>query len=98
MTSGTKPGEEVAATQQLRQQTFENFSTTDDHLMHITGLAKDQQGTFYFYVKNSWGAISPYEGYIYMSEPYFRLKTISILVNRKAVPPEIQKKLKWEGI
>jgi bleomycin hydrolase len=88
----TAPGEEVSATQVLRQETFENYSTTDDHLMHITGIAKDQNGTRYYYVKNSWGEISPYEGYVYMSEPYFRLKTVALMVHKNAVPAAIRKK------
>ncbi len=91
----SKPGEEMKVTQELRQETFANYSTTDDHLMHFTGMAKDQNGVRYFYTKNSWGEISLYDGYLYMSEPYFRLKTVSILVNKKAVPAEIQKKLGW---
>lgn len=89
----TQPGEEIAVTQELRQSTFTDYSTTDDHLMHITGLAKDQDGTRYFYVKNSWGEISPYQGYIYMSEPYFRLKTVGIMVHKDAVPEAIRKRL-----
>lgn len=91
----TQPNEELAVNQQLRQETFENYTTTDDHLMHITGLAKDQNGTRYFYTKNSWGEISPFNGYLYISEPYFRLKTVSLLVNKKAVPANIRKKLGW---
>jgi len=89
----TAPGEEVSATQVMRQETFENYSTTDDHLMHITGIAKDQNGTRYYYVKNSWGEISPYQGYVYMSEPYFRLKTVSLMVHKNAIPAPIRKKL-----
>lgn len=89
----TQPGEEVAVTQALRQSTFNDFSTTDDHLMHISGTAKDQNGTTYFYTKNSWGEISPYSGYLYMSEPYFRLKTVGIMVHKDAVPTEIRKRL-----
>ncbi|MFQ5445957.1 MAG: C1 family peptidase [Saprospiraceae bacterium] len=88
-----QPGEELSPTQVDRQVTFENYSTTDDHLMHITGIAQDQNETRYFYVKNSWGEISPYNGYIYMSEPYFRLKTVSLLVHKNAVPASIRKKL-----
>ncbi|MCC6724356.1 MAG: aminopeptidase [Saprospiraceae bacterium] len=89
----TKPGAELNVTQELRQETFSNYSTTDDHLMHISGTAKDQNGTTYYYVKNSWGEISPYSGYIYMSEPYFKLKTVCIMVHKDAVPAEIRKRL-----
>jgi len=89
----TEPGEEISVTQELRQETFENYSTTDDHLMHITGIAKDQNSTRYYYVKNSWGENSPNQGYVYMSEPYFRLKTVALMVNKNAVPAALRKKL-----
>jgi bleomycin hydrolase len=89
----TRPDEEMAGTQELRQLTFTNYSTTDDHLMHITGIAKDQNGTRYFYTKNSWGEISPFQGYVYMSEPYFRVKTVGIMVHKNAVPDQIRKRL-----
>ena len=89
----TNPGEEIAVSQEMRQETFMNYSTTDDHLMHITGTAKDQNGAKYFYTKNSWGEISPFQGYVYMSEPYFRLKTVGLMVHKNAVPQEIRKKL-----
>ncbi len=87
------PGEETDVTQELRQLTFQNYSTTDDHLMHITGIAKDQDGEKYYYTKNSWGAISPYQGYVYMSAPYFRLKTVGLMVHKNAVPEYIRKRL-----
>ncbi len=88
-----EPGTELAVDQALRQKTFENFSTTDDHLMHFTGIAKDQKGTRYYLTKNSWGEISPYKGYLYMSEPYFRLKTVAVMVHKDAIPKKIAKKL-----
>ncbi|MBO7523597.1 MAG: aminopeptidase, partial [Bacteroidales bacterium] len=74
--------------------TFENFTTTDDHLMHITGIAKDQFGKKYYKVKNSWGTErNNLGGYLYASENYFRGKTVSILINKNAIPPAIRKKL-----
>ncbi|MEZ4935121.1 MAG: C1 family peptidase [Saprospiraceae bacterium] len=88
-----KPGEEEQVTQELRQKTFLDYTTTDDHLMHITGVAKDQNGTKYYYTKNSWGAISPFQGYVYMSENYFRLKTVGLMVNKNAIPDRIRKRL-----
>ncbi|MBD0832123.1 C1 family peptidase [Aestuariibaculum sediminum] len=81
--------------QEYRQQEFENFNTTDDHLMHITGMLKDQNGTIFYKVKNSWGKNSDrvnYGGYIYMSEAYFKLKTISIMVNKNAINKKFTKK------
>ena len=57
--------------------------TTDDHLMHIVGIATDQNGTRYYITKNSWGTLrSEFEGYLNMSEAYVRAKTVSILVHR----------------
>ena len=88
-----KPGKEKNITQQLRQEQFETFHTTDDHLMHLTGIAKDNRGTKYFLIKNSWGEISPYKGYLYMSESYLKLKTVAILVHKDAIPKNIANKI-----
>lgn len=80
--------------QELRQETFLNRSTTDDHLMHIVGLSKDAEGRRCFYTKNSWGAESnDYGGYLHMTEDYVRLKTIAVLVHKDAVPKNIREKL-----
>lgn len=88
------PGTEKTITQSLRQQQFDNYATTDDHGMHIVGTAKDQNNTKYYYVRNSWGTDNPYNGYIYASEAYVRLETMSIMVNKHALPLYIQTKLK----
>lgn len=93
----TSPGEEVVVTQQMRQETFESYRTTDDHLMHLTGMAKDKKGNKYFLIKNSWGEISPHKGYLYMSIPYYQLKTVSILVHKDAIPAEIATKLRLKS-
>lgn len=90
-----KPGAEKVITQELRQKTFDNYTTKDDHLMHITGIAKDQNGTKYYLTKNSWGTNGKaYNGYIYASESFVRLKTIAIMVHKDAVPKNIAKKLR----
>jgi len=83
-------------TQQYRQDEFENYNTTDDHLMHITGKAKDQHGTIYYKVKNSWGTNpdrTAYNGYVYMSESYIRLKAISVLIHIDGLPSSISRKI-----
>jgi bleomycin hydrolase len=80
--------------QELRQETFFNRTTTDDHLMHIVGLSKDSKGRNCFYTKNSWGAESNgYGGYLHMTDDYVRLKTLAILVHKDAIPDGIRKKL-----
>ncbi|MCH9660363.1 MAG: C1 family peptidase [Bacteroidetes bacterium] len=87
---------EKAVSQQYRQDEFENFTTTDDHLMHITGTLKDQNGTKYYKVKNSWGSDSSRNangGYVYFSESYMRLKAISITIHKDALPKATSKKL-----
>lgn len=87
---------EMKITQQYRQDEFENFTTTDDHLMHITGMIVDQNGTTYYKVKNSWGTDESRNangGYVYFSEAYMRLKTISITIHKDAVPNTTAKKL-----
>jgi bleomycin hydrolase len=91
--SFTEIVKEKNVTATYRQQEFENYNTTDDHLMHITGIVKDQKGNQYFKVKNSWGNNSTRvgnNGYIYMSIPYFRLKTISILLHKDALDSNLK--------
>lgn len=89
------PAKEKVVTQEMRQETFDNRTTTDDHLMHITGLAQDQNGDKFYYTKNSWGTKDKkYGGYWYMSVPYVRLKTIAIMVHKDAIPAEIKEKLR----
>ena len=85
---------ETDVDQALRQKMFEDFTTTDDHLEHITGIAKDQEGVKYYKTKNSWGTERGiYEGYHYMSENYVKGKTIAIILHKNAIPKEIKKKL-----
>ncbi len=88
-----QPAKEINVTQIKRQEAFENYATTDDHLMHLTGIAKDQNGTKYYLIKNSWGEVSEYKGFLYMSAAYFRMKTVAILVHKDAIPKDIAKKM-----
>lgn len=87
------PGAEQKVDQELRQKTFESYSTTDDHLMHMTGIAKDREGNKYYLIKNSWGKRGPHKGFLYMSSAYMRLKTVSIMVHKDAIPADIAKKM-----
>lgn len=89
----TEPVEEIAVTQELRQEMFDSHDTTDDHGMIIVGKAKDQNGNNYYKVKNSWDTNQVYDGYFYVSEPYFLAKTLDIYVNRAAIPAGIAKKM-----
>jgi len=89
-----KPVTERKITQEMRQLAFDNYQTTDDHGMHITGIAKDQNGNNFFKVKNSWGiSDSKYDGYFYVSEAYFLYKTLSIMVHKNAIPKNLANKL-----
>ncbi len=85
---------EVKVTQEIRQKGYENFTTTDDHLMLLTGIVKDQSGTKYYITKNSWGTErNKMGGYLNMSESFVRAKTISVMVHKESVPADIRKKL-----
>lgn len=88
-----KPGREKEITQEMRQEAFDNFLTTDDHGMHIIGTVKDQTGKKYFKVKNSWGEYNSHDGYFYVSEAYLEYKTMNIMVHKDAIPMEIREKL-----
>ena len=85
--------EEVTITQEMRQEGYDRKTTTDDHGMHIFGLAKDQNGTKYFMVKNSWGETGKYKGIWYASETFVKFKTLNIVVHKDALPKDIAKKL-----
>ena len=85
--------EEMTITQEMRQEGFDKKFTTDDHGMHIYGLAEDQNGTPYFIVKNSWGETGKYKGIWYASDSYIRYKTINIVVHKDALPKATAKKL-----
>ena len=88
------PYPESNVTPEIRQEGYEKFVTTDDHLMHITGIAKDQNGTKYYITKNSWGADgNKFGGYQNMSESYVRAKTISVMVHKDSLPKGLKKKL-----
>ena len=84
---------EMTITQEMRQDGYDRKTTTDDHGMHIYGLAKDQNGTNYFMVKNSWGETDKYKGIWYASDAFVRYKTLNIVVHKDALPKDIKKKL-----
>lgn len=86
---------DMVVTQENRQADFETFKTVDDHLMHLTGIYKDQNGNTWYKTKNSWGVGRNNEmgGYLYMSYSYVQMRTISILVHKNAIPKEIRNKM-----
>ncbi len=88
------PQPQLTITQELRQKAFDNFETQDDHGMHMIGLAKDQNGTLYYIVKNSWGKErNQCGGYFYASESYVLYKTTSIMLHKNALPAALAAKL-----
>ena len=87
------PKAEKKVTEDDRQKAFDNYETTDDHGMHITGVAKDQNGKEYYIVKNSWGLSNDYKGYLYMTKEFMKYKATAIMLHKNAVPKTIAKKL-----
>jgi bleomycin hydrolase len=87
------PSKEMKITPEVRQLGYDNKTTTDDHGMHIVGMYKDQNGTDYFLVKNSWGTTNYPKGYLYVSEAYFRYKTINIYIHKEAMNKELRSNL-----
>lgn len=89
-----KPGKEKSVTPEMRQDAFDRHLATDDHLMHFTGIAEDQNGTRYFITKNSWAANSNKSGgYLNISESYARMNTIAIMIHKDALPDILRKKI-----
>jgi len=88
------PVPEKVITQEMRQITFDNYELTEDHLMHLVGTAKDQNGTKYYLIKNSWGTErNDHGGFFYASEAWMKYKSISIMLHKDAIPAKIKKKL-----
>ncbi len=79
--------------QEFRQNLYDRHITTVDHLMHIVGVYKDENGTKYYKVKNSWGSVGTYKGYIYISETFIKYKTVAITVHKDVLPADIKEKL-----
>lgn len=88
-----KPCQELAITQAMRQEAYDNYQTTDDHGMQIYGIAKDQNGKKFYMVKNSWGTDSKYKGTWYVSEAFVAYKTMNIVVHKDAIPAALKAKL-----
>lgn len=89
-----QPGcKEIKVTQELRQQGFDNFQTTDDHGMLLYGIARDQTGRKYYMVKNSWGTDTKYKGVWYVTGAFVAYKTINVAVHKDALPKALRTKL-----
>jgi len=88
------PVVEMQVTQEMRQDAFDNYETTDDHGLHIIGTAKNQEGKVFYKVKNSWGDYNEYDGYFYASKPYVSCKTMSVMVHKDGIPKHVREKLK----
>jgi bleomycin hydrolase len=84
---------EQAYSPELRQQLYEDLTTEDDHLMHLIGLEQSANGKYFFKVKNSWGEVGPFKGYIEVSEPYFAINTVSLVLPKASLSKELKKKL-----
>ena len=84
---------EIVPTQEMRQERFDNWQLTDDHGMHIYGVAKDQNGKEYYMVKNSWGESGDYKGTWYMTKAFIAANTMDFMINKNAIPADIRKKL-----
>lgn len=94
MFSFESPVPEQEVSEEMRQQAFDNYEVTDDHLMHLTGLLRDQNGTLYYVTKNSWAKNSNKNGgYLNMSDAYMRMNTVAIMVHKDALPEKLKKQL-----
>lgn len=89
----TAPVAEREVDQKMRQAAFDNYSTTDDHSMHIVGIARDQNNTKFYYLENFSGTDNEYKGYIYLSRDFVRAKTTALMINKNALPSDLRQKL-----
>jgi bleomycin hydrolase len=88
------PIKEKEVTEDLRLEGLYTLTTTDDHAMHIVGLAKDQNGKEYYKVKNSWGETNDYKGYLYVTKAFVQLKSTGILLHKAGIPKATKSKIR----
>ncbi|TSA35246.1 MAG: aminopeptidase [Porphyromonadaceae bacterium] len=84
---------EKQVTQSDRQYMFDSWQLTDDHAMHLTGIAQDQFGNKFYLEKNSWGEGGKNKGYSYISVPFMRMRTMSVMLHKDGVSPQIANKI-----
>ena len=77
-----------------RLKNYKTEATERDHMLHLVGIGKDEDGHKWYHLKNSWGSWANDNGYVYMAENYFKLKTVILMVNRAAMPQYLKEKLK----
>jgi bleomycin hydrolase len=80
-------------TPEAREAGWDRWTTTDDHGMHVVGIAHDEHGATYYKVKNSWGDVGPYHGFIYMSENYIRAKFDMLMLNKAGLPADVRSRM-----
>ena len=85
--------EEVKYDQEMRQTLYENLTSQDDHLMHLVGLERSKGGKRFFLVKNSWGEVGPFKGMINISETYFAINTVSLVIPKAAIDNALKLKM-----
>ncbi len=84
--------QEKTVNQEDRQYMFDSYQLTDDHCMHLVGVANNQFGKKFYIEKNSWGEGGKYKGFSYMSEAFMRMRTVSIMVHKDGIPAHIAAK------
>ena len=77
-----------------RLKNYRTEATERDHMLHLVGIGKDENDQKWYHLKNSWGSWANNNGYLFMSESYFKLKTVILMVNKAALPENLKEKLK----
>ena len=80
----------ITPTQEMRQEQWNDWRFTYDHVMLIYGKAVDEKGKPYYMVKNSWGMSGQYKGIWYMSRDFIKLNTTYLFLNRHALPDNLR--------
>ena len=76
-----------------RLKNYKTEATERDHMLHLVGIGKDEDGEKWYHLKNSWGSWANDNGYVFISENYFKLKTVVLMVNKAALPKYLKGKL-----
>ena len=86
--------EDTVVDQDVRNELFDNWLTTDVHLFHLIGIAHDESGKKYYLIKDSVGKELGATPPTFYSENYFRARALAVMIHKNGIPKDIRDRLK----
>ena len=85
--------ENEPVTQNERDEMLSNWFTKDVHLVHLTGVATDENGKKYYVIKDSVGENLGVVTKKYLSKNFVKGKVLAVILHKDGIPAAIKKQL-----